>query len=84
MIPIKLTKEERAEIVKDVQAFFEEERSETIGDLAAEHILDFMMKAIGPYVYNKALSDARGLINERVNQIEDDLYALEKPTRHKR
>lgn len=80
MIPIKLPKEQKDAIVRRLQAFFEEERSESIGSLAAEQILDFMLKEIGPYVYNKAISDVRIMMDQKLTQIEDDLYAMEKST----
>jgi uncharacterized protein (DUF2164 family) len=80
IISIKLPKEEKAELIKTVQAYFEEERSETIGNLAAEQLIDLMIKELGPYVYNKALADVKVLVNEKFNQIDDELYALEKPT----
>lgn len=79
IITIKLPKEQKVEIIKHVQAYFEEERSETIGDLGAEQFVDFMINELGPYIYNKAIEDARMLINEKVAQIEDELYTLEKP-----
>jgi len=80
MIPIKLPKEDKEKLIDQVQAFFEEERSETIGNLGAEQYIDFMMKLLGPYIYNKAIADARHLVLEKMNQIEDELYTLEKPT----
>jgi uncharacterized protein (DUF2164 family) len=81
MIAIKLPKEQKEEIVKRVQAYFEEERSETIGVLAAEQLTDFMLKELAPYLYNKAIADVRGLLAEKFGQIEDELYAMEKPIR---
>ncbi|MCU6713049.1 DUF2164 domain-containing protein [Paenibacillus sp. J5C_2022] len=83
IIPIRLPKEDKMEIIKSVQAYFEEERSESIGDLGAEQLIDFFVKELGPYLYNKAIDDARILINERINQIEDELYSLEKPTQNR-
>jgi len=84
MIPIKLPKEDKTEIIKSVQTYFEQERSESIGDLGAEQLIDFFMKELGPYIYNKAIDDARLLIKERINQIEDELYTLEKPTQNRK
>lgn len=81
MITIKLPKEQKEEIVKRVQAYFEEERSETIGALAAEQLTDYMLKELAPYLYNKAIADVRGLLAEKFGQIEDELYAMEKPIR---
>ncbi|QJD83206.1 DUF2164 domain-containing protein [Cohnella herbarum] len=79
-IILKLPREEKDEIVRSVQAYFEDERSETIGALGAEQLIDFMIKELGPYLYNKALADARTVINEKYNQLDDELYTLEKPT----
>jgi uncharacterized protein (DUF2164 family) len=84
IIPIKLPKEEKDEIIKSVQAYFEEERSETIGDIGAEQLIDYMMKELGPYIYNKAIADSRSIIAEKINQIEDELYTLEKPINNRR
>ena len=50
MIPINMTREEKVQIINRLKTFFEEERSETIGDLAAENLLDFMLKELGPYI----------------------------------
>jgi len=81
IIPIKLPREQKKEIICKVQTYFEEERAESIGELAAEQWIDFMIKELGPYIYNTAIEDARKTINERINQIEDELYSLEKPIR---
>jgi uncharacterized protein (DUF2164 family) len=84
IISIKLPKEEKDEIVKSVQTYFEEERSETIGALGAEQLIDFMIKELGPYIYNKAIADTRIIINEKNNQIDDELYTLEKPIKNRK
>ncbi|MDI9485973.1 MAG: DUF2164 domain-containing protein [Bacillota bacterium] len=81
MIPINMTREEKVQIINRLKTFFEEERSETIGDLAAENLLDFMLKELGPYIYNRAVYDARQLVNQRFAQLEEDLYTLERPLR---
>lgn len=81
IIPIHLPKEQKEQIILKVQAYFEEERSETIGDLAAEQMIDFMIKELGPYLYNKAIADARQMLFEKMSVMEEDLYSLEKPIR---
>jgi uncharacterized protein (DUF2164 family) len=78
VITIKLPREEKDEIIEKVRTYFETERSETIGEIGAEQLIDFMIKELGPYLYNKGITDARVLINEKINQIEDELYSLEK------
>ncbi|MDO3410870.1 DUF2164 domain-containing protein [Saccharibacillus sp. CPCC 101409] len=79
MIPIKLPREQKLELIEDLQAFFYEERSEEIGEIAAEQLLDHMLQRLGPYVYNQAVRDAKAAVNEKIAQIEDELYALERP-----
>lgn len=81
MMPVKLPKEEKDELVKRLQTYFEEERSESIGALAGEQLLEFMLRELSPYLYNKGIADARTLLADRFGQLEDDLYALEKPIR---
>ena len=85
IVPIKLPKEEKEQIVRSVQQYFEEERSETIGNLAAEQIVDHMLQLLGPYLYNKAIAGARAVVLEKISQVDDELYALEKqPPRSER
>lgn len=78
MKPMKLSRETRETMIANIQQFFEMERGETIGELAADQVLDFMMTTIGPHVYNQALADCRTLVNERMAGMEEDIYALEQ------
>ncbi|NLL47544.1 MAG: DUF2164 domain-containing protein [Firmicutes bacterium] len=81
MIPINMSREEKVKIMERIKTYFDEERSEEIGNLAAEHLLDFMLGELGPYVYNRAIYDSRQLVNERFAQLDEDLYTLERPIR---
>jgi|BioPla2DNA2_1021312.scaffolds.fasta_scaffold415903_1 uncharacterized protein (DUF2164 family) len=82
LISIKLPKEQKDMIVRDLKAFFEEERSETIGNLAAEQFIDFMIKEVGPFLYNKGIEDARQLVMEQLAFVEEELYSLQRPIRN--
>ncbi|MDQ0088537.1 uncharacterized protein (DUF2164 family) [Paenibacillus anaericanus] len=82
VMSIKLPKEQKAEIINNIQAYFEEERSESIGELGADQLIDFMIQELGPHMYNKAIEDSRKLITEKMNQIDDELYTLEKPIKN--
>lgn len=75
---IKLSKEEREVMISEVQYYFETERGETIGDLAADQCVSYMLKTLGPSIYNLALQDARRMLNDRFMAIEDELYAMEQ------
>ncbi|MEV5025138.1 DUF2164 domain-containing protein [Paenibacillus sp. LPE1-1-1.1] len=84
MLMMKLPKEQKEQLAASIQRYFELERSETIGSIAAEQLLDFMIQEIGPHLYNHAINDARKAVLERMQTLEDELYALEKPIVTKR
>ncbi|MBM7554360.1 DUF2164 domain-containing protein [Thalassobacillus pellis] len=75
----KMSKEERDRMVDSIQAYFELERGEDLGTLAAEQLLDFFMSELGPYPYNQGLKDAKGLVEEKMMNLEEDILALERP-----
>lgn len=79
MNPIKLPRERKEHIMEQVKQYFAEERAEELGDIGAEQLIDFMIKELGPLLYNQAVQDARKLLLERMAALEDDLYALERP-----
>ena len=74
----KLPREEKEALIERIRLYFEEERSETIGRLAAEQLIDWMLGEIGPYAYNQGVEDARVLIAERSQSLDDELYALKR------
>jgi uncharacterized protein (DUF2164 family) len=80
MMNIKLPREQKQQLIERVQNYFYEERSEEIGDLSAELLLDYMIKEIGPVVYNQAIQDAIKTVGEKMVSLEDDLHSLEKST----
>ncbi|MBW7457772.1 DUF2164 domain-containing protein [Paenibacillus sepulcri] len=81
MIPIKLPREEKEQIIEQLVNFYAEERSEELGSIGAEQIIDFMLREIAPYVYNRAIEDALKVVMEKSSSIEEELYALERRTR---
>lgn len=78
MQQFRLPKEAKDRMQDEIIRYFETERSEALGRLAAEQLLEFMLATVGPAVYNQALTDARSLLAERMQNLDDDLYALEK------
>jgi uncharacterized protein (DUF2164 family) len=75
----KIPQEQKQAIIGQIQRYFQVERGEELGDLAAETMFEFMLQTLGPLVYNEALMDARKIMNERLLSLEDELYTLEKP-----
>jgi uncharacterized protein (DUF2164 family) len=79
MKEIKLTQEQQKAAIEELKRYFQTEREEEITDLAAALLLDFILKNIGPYIYNQAIKDAHYFMNEKI----EELFALEKSLRHK-
>ncbi|WP_342406076.1 DUF2164 domain-containing protein [Brevibacillus sp. FSL K6-2834] len=81
----KFPREQREHVINQVQLYFQDERGEELGRLAAEQMLDFFVKTLGPVVYNQAVEDCRKLMLERMSALEDDFYTLEQPlAQHRR
>jgi uncharacterized protein (DUF2164 family) len=77
MVTIELSKQARTDAIKSVQKYFEEEIREPIGDLRAGLLLDFFLEEIGPVIYNKAIGDAQARLQQRVADLDGELYADE-------
>lgn len=76
---LKIPKEQKMQIVSLVQQYFREERDEEIGNLAAEFLIDFMLKQTGPFIYNQAVEDVQSVLNQKMAALEEDVYALKMP-----
>lgn len=79
MIPIKIGREDKTLLVENLQEYLLDQLSESIGNVAAEGIFDFVSDLVGPYVYNQAIADARKVVEQQMERTEDDLNVLEKP-----
>ena len=80
MSDMKFTKDETDRIVAKVKRYFTNELDHEIGGFEAEFLTDFFAKEIGPFFYNRGLSDAQTLFNEKVNELGYLIDELEKPT----
>jgi uncharacterized protein (DUF2164 family) len=80
MPEIKFTREEKEQIVRKVQLYFQEELDQEIGSFDAEFLLDFFSKEIGSYFYNRGLYDAQAILAAKIGEISDAIYEIELPT----
>ncbi|MDM5189287.1 DUF2164 domain-containing protein [Bacillus sp. DX4.1] len=78
MMIVKIPNEKKEQLVEQIQQFFEEEELAAIGRFQAEHLIEEMIKLLGPYAYNQAIGDARKLVTDKLANLEEDLYVLEK------
>ncbi len=64
----------RQRLIAAIIAFFQDERNEEIGVIAAEEVLDFFLAELGPEVHNQAIETAK---REWHRLAEDGEIALE-------
>ncbi|GAA0590352.1 hypothetical protein GCM10009001_02890 [Virgibacillus siamensis] len=69
-----IPEEKKEEMAETIRGYFETERGEDIGNLAAIMLLDFIVEEIAPAFYNLGVEDSRIYINEKL----DDLYGIMK------
>ena len=66
---IELTKQEIADIIPSLQRYFREERDEELSELRAKLLLDFLLKEIAPFAYNRGVRDAEAYFRARVEDL---------------
>lgn len=74
---IKFPYDEKRALLPEIQRFHEEEHGEPIGELAAERMLDFFLRRVGPRIYNQAITEARLFLHRRFEDLECEFYGLE-------
>lgn len=68
----------RKEVISLIQSYFQQERDEELGDLAAELLFEFFEKQLGPLIYNQAIEDVRVWFGQKLPYLEVDLDLLKK------
>ncbi|MBN8237079.1 DUF2164 domain-containing protein [Halobacillus kuroshimensis] len=76
---VKLKKEQQEYMAERIKEWFELERGEVIGDLAADQWVHQMAEEMGPFFYNKGVEDARRMVEQKVMNVDEDLRSLERP-----
>ncbi|OCT14446.1 hypothetical protein A8709_26945 [Paenibacillus pectinilyticus] len=73
---LKLPKDEKDALISDLQEHLDMELGVTVGQIAAEQLLDYMLQQLTGPIYNQAIEDALKGVRDRMNVLEDDLYAM--------
>jgi uncharacterized protein (DUF2164 family) len=76
LINVELSKQARTDAIASLKRYFEE-NLEPIGDLPAGLLLNYIVEEIGPVIYNKAINDAQARLQQRVTELDGELYAPE-------
>jgi len=78
MSDIKLSKEDHAWLADRIQSYFQTELDQEIGNMDAGFLIDFFAETAGPVFYNQGLRDAQALLGRKLEDVTDELAAMEK------
>lgn len=70
---VELTEERRAEIRLALEGFFLEEFETELSAFQGDRLIDFVMEALGPAIYNQAIQDARAFMQQKLDDLEGDV-----------
>ena len=71
-----LSDERRRIVLDELIQFFEKERDEEIGHLAAEQLLNFFLESVGPDIYNRGIIAAKRAVESRMDELRYDFDDL--------
>jgi uncharacterized protein (DUF2164 family) len=74
---IALSPEVTKEILSSIKRYVAENFEQDIGDLKAGLLLDYVLKEIGPSVYNKAIADAQAYFLARTGDLDGVCFEKE-------
>lgn len=78
MKPDTLNREERSYLASELRAYLDAELDVEIGNMEAEALIDMIGEKLGATYYNRGLKDAEALLSRKLDDISDELRALEK------
>ncbi len=71
-----LSKEKRKSVIDEIIRFFENERDEEIGMLAAEEVLDCVLENAALEIYRSGVEDSKKLLQKKFEDLSIDLDVL--------
>lgn len=74
---INLSDDRRHRIIRSVRQHFLDEFDDEISDFRAEALIDFFVRELGPPVYNQGVRDAAKYLQEKLSDIEGEVYEVE-------
>lgn len=74
---IALTADNRKQALASLRRFCGDELEADLSDIQVTALLEFMLKEIGPSVYNGAITDAQAFLRARLGDLEATCYEPE-------
>ena len=67
----------RTVLIASIERWFQQERDERIGNIAASALLGYFVQEIGPSIYNLAVADVQERLGQRVAAVDVELHLVE-------
>jgi uncharacterized protein (DUF2164 family) len=74
---IELDPETKKQLTASLKRYFAEALDLDIGDLKASLLLQFILREIGPSIYNRAIADAQSCMQDMVSEVDGTCYEPE-------
>jgi len=78
LMRIQLSDERKEDLLERLQAFHREAFDEELSRYRAETLLQFLVHALGAPIYNQAIQDARGYLQDRLDDLDAEFYEPEE------
>jgi uncharacterized protein (DUF2164 family) len=74
---LELDEERRALLIAELKALFRDTFDTELSDFRAKGILEFFLASLGPQVYNQAVQDARAFFQQKLDDLDGEVYEPE-------
>jgi uncharacterized protein (DUF2164 family) len=75
---IELSEERRARLLATLRKEAEDIFDEPLSEFRAESLLDLFLREVGPAVYNQGVRDASSYMQEKLTDLEAEVYEPER------
>ena len=74
---IKLSDERKQRLLEGLVKLYYNEFDEDLSEFQAERVLDYFVRALGPQVYNQAITDARTFMAGKLEDLDVEFREVE-------
>ncbi|MGH9202864.1 MAG: DUF2164 domain-containing protein [Vicinamibacterales bacterium] len=74
---IILSPDRRAALLRSLKEHFAAEFDEPLSDFRAQALLDLFIRELGPPVYNQGVRDAASYMQQKLSDIDGEIYERE-------
>lgn len=68
-MPPSFSKEQKAEILSSIRRYFTENLDAELSEMQAGFLLEYFMKEIAPFAYNKGVEDAQAFLVSKIDDL---------------